>query len=202
MNNNLKMRLTRKRRGTALIELSLVMFPALTILFSVIVVGWQLGNHVRVSQVVRDTGSMYGRGIDFTQTSNQDIVALGLAQGLGLQRGGGTAVMILSQVTWVPQATCTANALAICNGDSHVIKHRIWFGNSAISHGRLGWPTGMDSTGAIPDYLTNTSALATFPFGQVDAGKIVYATEGFFQTPSFSFPGLTTAPSVYAVVFF
>ena len=200
-NRRPKMRNNRKRKGAAIVEFTLVMFPSLVLLFSVIVVGLQLSQQVRSSQVVRDTGSMYGRGIDFTQSVNQDVVVR-LAQGLGLQKVGGTAVVVMSQVTWLPQATCTAASLNPCNGDSHVITQRLTIGNTAVSHGRIGWPSGMDSQGVIANYMTNGSAVATFPYGQLVTGEFAYITEGYFQTPSFSFPGFSTAPGVYSMAIY
>jgi hypothetical protein len=192
------MRLNRKRKGAAVVEFTLVMFPTLVLLFSTIVVGLQLSQQVRASQVVRDTGSMYGRGIDFSQGINQDVVVR-LAQGLGLQRTGGTAVVTLTQVTWLPQATCTANSLSPCNGNQHVITHRWTIGNTSVSNSRLGSPSGMNGEGVITNYMQNASAVATFPFGQLADKEFAYVTEGYFQTPTFSFPGFSTAPGVYAM---
>jgi Flp pilus assembly protein TadG len=195
------MRQNRKRSGIAAIEFALVITPSLVLLFSVIVVGLQLSQQVRASQVVRDTGSMYGRGINFTQSINQQVVVR-LAQGLGLQQTGGTAVVILSQVTWLPQATCTAASLNPCNGDSHVITQRLTIGNTSVSPGRLGSPTGMDANGNVTNYMTNSTAVASFPFGQLTTGEIAYVTESYFQTPSFSLPGFSTSPGVYAMAIY
>ncbi len=195
------MRNNRKRKGAAVVEFTLVMFPSLVLLFSVVVVGLQLSQQVRAAQVTRDTGSMYGRGIDFTQSINQDVVVR-LAQGLGLQKTGGTAVVILTQVTWLPQTTCTASALNPCNGNSHVMTQRLSIGNTSVKASRLGTPTGMNSEGNITNYMTNASAVATFPFGQLVTGEFAYVTEAYFQTPSFSFPGFTTAPSVYSMAIY
>ena len=192
------MRNTRKRRGAAVVEFTLVMFPSLVLLFSVIVVGLQLSQQVRASQVARDTGSMYGRGIDFTQAINQDVVVR-LAQGLGLQRTGGTAVVLLTQVTWLPQSTCTTAGLNPCNGDTHVMLQRLSIGNTSVKTSRLGTPTGMNSEGVITNYMTNASAVANFTFGQLVTGEFAYVTEAYFQTPNFTFPGFTTSPGVYAM---
>jgi TadE-like protein len=192
------MRVDRKRKGVAIVEFALVMLPMLMLLFSVIVVGLQLSQQVRASQVARDTGSMYGRGIDFTQSINQDVVVR-LAQGLGLQKTGGTAVILLSQVTWLPQSTCTTASLNPCNGDSHVITQRLTIGNTSVRTSRLGTPTGMNSEGVITNYMQNGSAVATFTFGQLVTGEFAYVTEAFFQTPSFTFPGFSTANGVYAM---
>jgi len=197
----LRSRSRRGRRGAAVVEFTLVMFPSLVLLFSVVVVGLQLSQQVRASQVARDTGSMYGRGIDFTQSINQDVVVR-LAQGLGLQKTGGTAVVYLSQVTWLPQSTCTAAALSPCNGNSHVMLQRLSIGNTSVTSSRLGTPTGMNSEGVITNYMQNASAVATFSYGQLVTGEFAYVTEAYFQTPSFSFPGFSTAPGVYALAIY
>ena len=191
----------RPRRGAAIVEFTLIMFPSIVLLFSVIIVGLQLSQQIRASQVVRDAGSMYGRGIDFTHSINQDI-AVRLAQGLGLSKTGGTAILIFSQVTWLPQATCTAASINPCNGNQHVITHRLTIGNTSVSHGRLGWPNSPDAAGNVNDYMTNTTAVATFPFGQLESGETAYVTEAYFETPSFTFPGFATAPGVYAIALY
>ena len=183
------MRISGKSKGIAVVEFTLVMFPMLMLLFSVIVVGLQLSQQVRASQVARDTGSMYGRGIDFTQSINQDVVVR-LAQGLGLQKTGGTAVILLSQVTWLPQSTCTTANLNPCNGDTHVMTQRLTIGNTSVRTSRLGTPTGMNSEGVITNYMQNGSAVATFTFGQLVTGEFAYMTEAFFSDARLYIPRL------------
>ena len=195
------MRKSRKTRGVAIVEFALVMFPSLVLLFSVIVVGLQLSQQVRAAQVSRDAGSMFGRGINFTQAVNQDVVVR-LAQGLGLQRTGGTGVVILSQVTWLPQSTCTTANLNPCNGNTHVITQRLTIGNTSVSPGRLGSPIGMDANGMVANYMTSPTAVATFPYGQLAAGEVAYVTEAYFQTPTFALPGFSTAPGVYTMAIY
>ena len=56
----------RRRRGTAIIELGLIIFPLVILLFGVTIVGIQLGQSVRAAQITRDAASMYVRGIDFS----------------------------------------------------------------------------------------------------------------------------------------
>ena len=112
---------------------------------------------------------------------------------------GGTAVVLLSQVTWLPQSTCTTANLNPCNGNTHVITQRLTIGNTSVRPSRLGTPMGMNSEGVIPNYMQNGSAVATFTFGQLVTGEFAYVTEAYFQTPSFTFPGFSTADGVYAM---
>jgi hypothetical protein len=84
-------------------------------------------------------------------------------------------------VTWIPQSKCTALALSPCNGDKHVIMQRIVIGNSSLRASNLGTPTGMDSQGLVPNYMTAAGAVARFPYMQLDEGQEAYVSECQFK---------------------
>jgi len=191
----------RTQRGTGLIELALIIFPLILLLFGVTVVGLQLGQSVRAAQITRDAASMYVRGLDFTLDGNQDLLVR-LAQGMGLARSGGNGVVIFSKVTWVPQAECTASGLVPCNGDRHVITQRVVVGNSSLRASALGAPDSAGPDGLVLDYMQNPSAIATFPYMQLHAGETAYVTEGYFDTPDINFPGYQSAPGVYTIALY
>jgi hypothetical protein len=191
----------RQQRGTSLIELGLIIFPLLLILFGVTVIGLQLGQSVRGAQITRDAASMYVRGIDFTLDANQDLLVR-LAQGMGLAKTGGKGVLIFSKVTWVSQAQCLAANLNPCNGDQHVIMQRVVVGDPTLRVSSLGTPNSGDSNGFVLDYMTNAAAVATFPYMQLNAGEVAYVTEGFFDTPEITMPGYTTQAGVYTVALY
>jgi hypothetical protein len=191
----------RRRRGTAIIELGLIMFPLVILLFGVTVIGIQLGQSVRGAQITRDAASMYVRGIDFSLDANQDLLVR-LAQGMGLAKVGGKGVMIFTKVTWVTQAECNDAGLTPCNGDRHVMTHRVIVGDASLHTSALGTPDSAEPSGIILDYMQNPAAIATFPYMQLRPGEDAYVTEGFFDTPEVNFPGLHRDAGVYTIALY
>jgi hypothetical protein len=201
------MKRNRRKRGTALIEFGLIIFPLILTLFGVTVIGLQLGQSVRGSQITRDAASMYVRGIDFSLESNQDLLVR-LAQGMGLAKTGGKGVMIFSKVTWITQAECTAAGLSPCNGDRHVITQRIVVGDPSLRTSALGSPDSADASGLIVDYMQNPSAIVTNDFAlqpldlDLNPGDVAFVTEGFFDTPEIKIPGFEHDPGVYTMALY
>jgi hypothetical protein len=164
---------------------------------------------VQTVQVSRDTAHMYARGIDFSQTANQNI-AVALAPNSGMTTTGGNGVIVLSQIRQVYLADCTAAAVAGCtNLGQAVFSNQIVIGNSALSASRFGTPPPaiVDSTGniAASDYLTNTADVATGFSSVLSAagltladGDVVYMSETYLSTPNLSFLGTQASNGVYA----
>jgi hypothetical protein len=164
---------------------------------------------VEIVQVSRDVGHMYARGVDFSQTANQNI-AVQLATGTTMTTTGGNAVMILSQITQVYQADCTAAGVSSCtNLNQTVVVNRIVFGNSSLKASQFGTPAAsiVNSSGniAASDYLQNTTAVAAGFAALLSAagitlvdGDVAYLDETYFQTPSLSFLPSAAAQGVYA----
>lgn len=134
-------------------------------------------------QLARDAGHMYARGLDFSQAGNQTILAnVGSTLGLSTTAGSGSAVVILSALTYVDNAACVAGGAAT-NGVANsnctnlgkwVFTQRLTIGNSSVRTGNIGSPvtTGASNvkvtvdptTGriSITDYVTKSGAVATF----------------------------------------
>ena len=102
-----------RERGNALIEFAALSIVIIPLLFGTVGVGINLGTMVQAVQVSRDVAHMYARGIDFSQTANQNI-AVALAPNSEMTPTSGQGVIILSQIRQVYQADCTAAALATC----------------------------------------------------------------------------------------
>lgn len=179
-----------------MVELGFVIFPLLLCLFGVTVVGLQLGQSVRSSQITRDAASMYVRGVDFTKGPNQDLLVR-LAQGMGLAKTGGKGVMIFSRVTWISQQQCSDAGLSPCNGDRHVVTQRVVVGDGSLRTSALGTPPNIDAQGFVLDYMTDPAAIANFPQMQLAAGETAFVTEGFFNTPEITLPGFHSDAGVY-----
>lgn len=183
------------------LEFAILMLAVTPLLLGVVVIGLSLGRSVQVAQIGRDAGSMYVRGVDFSQSANQQILVR-LGGGLGMTANGGNGVVILSQVTYIASNGCTLP----CNAGQYVVVQRIIVGNSSLSTSRFG-PAGgvtLDSEGNVANYMTDSNAIAT-GFGSlltVNPGEFAYVSEVYFPSPQFDFPGFSTGTGVYARAFY
>ena len=197
----------RRQRGNELIEFALVATLLLPLLFGTVVVGLNLGRSIQVTQVSRDAGHMYARNVDFSAPANQALIER-LAQGLDIHATGGSGVVILSTVTFIGQAQCTAAGLssgACANLNYPVIINRIVIGNSSARSSAFGAPNPelIDGSGNVDDYMTNTSARAD-GFNSVLAlqpGDLAYVSEVFASSSSYGMPGYQTTGVYCRTVF-
>jgi hypothetical protein len=198
----------KNRRGVSSLEFafsSLVMVP---LLLGTGVTGINMIRTLQTVQLARDAGHMYGRGIDFSQPGNKTILAnIGSDLGLTTTAGQGTAVVILSALTYVDRNACAALGLVDTNGNPTgactnytrwVFTQRIVIGNSTVRTSNYGspvtsGPTGVtvnSTTGKITptDYVTKAGAVATFsginPYSVVNgnvsglpSGQVLYLAE-------------------------
>jgi len=172
----------RNRRGVSAIEFAFSTLVIVPLLLGTGATGINLVRTLQVVQLARDAGSMYGRGVDFSQPGNKTILAnVGADLGLSTTAGSGSAVVILSALTYVDKNACATvgavdgggNPTAACtNYQKWVFTQRIVIGNSAIRSSNYGspltsGPTGVaidSSTGKISqsDYITKAGAVANF----------------------------------------
>jgi Flp pilus assembly protein TadG len=139
------MRVSRKNRresGTAALEFALVAMPILLTLIGVVVVGINLARSVEVGQICRDADSMYVRGVDFSQTAAQNLLAQ-MGQNMNLQTGSSSSgLIILSEVQYVPTPIgCTGSA---CTAGSYKLMQRQIIGNTSLPG------THFSTAGSIP----------------------------------------------------
>lgn len=190
---------TRKRRGNAIVELGLLAMPMAMLLMGTVVIGLNLGRSIQAAQVNRDAGSMFVRGIDFSATFNRNIL-IRLGQGLGLANTGGKGVVYFSKVTWIPQSRCQALSLNPCNENKHVIVQRLVIGDPSLRTSTLGTPNSvLDAKGLLSDYMTNTSAIAYFPWMQLAENEFAFVAETYFDSPDFDMPGFHENTGVYNI---
>jgi hypothetical protein len=177
-------------------------------------------------QLARDVGHMYGRGLDFSQPGNQTIVGnLGSSLGLSTTAGSGSAVVILSALTYVDNAACKAagavdlhgNPSGCTNLGKWVFTQRLEIGNPSVRTGNVGSPvtsgTGKvtvdPTTGkiSVTDYVTKTGAVATFnsinPYANVNgnvsglpSGQFLYIAEA--AATAFSMPPFVGPHATYS----
>src|SRR5579875_3756617 len=85
----------QNERGTAVVEFAFCFALFWVPLFlGSIVIGFNLIRAVQVTQVCRDAGHMYAGGIDFSQSTYQNLF-VSLAIGLNMSTNGGNGVEIL-----------------------------------------------------------------------------------------------------------
>ena len=217
---------TQYRRGSTIVEFTVVMPCVVVLFFGVVGIGIMMGRYSQAVQVARDIAHMYANGVDFSQTSNQNIVIQQLAAGTGMTATGGNGVVILSQIQTVYTADCTAAAVSPCtNQGLPVFTQRIVFGNSSLRTSNYGTPSStiLDSSGNITQsvYMSNSNssvrttgfesaldsavqrATGTAPTPPAQAqGEIAYVVEVCFTYPDVAFLGWSTAGGAYASFIF
>jgi len=168
------------KRGSAIIEFALSLLVLMPLFLGTGAVGINLVRTLETVQLARDAGHMFARNVDFSQTGNQTILAtIGTGLGLSATPGQGTAVVILSGLTYVDANTCvgantangTGNQPTCTNLGQWVFTQRLEIGNTSLKTSDFGSPltTGpngvtLDSQGkiSIGQYGTKSGAVATF----------------------------------------
>lgn len=212
----------QRQSGSMILEFAVVAPCLVMLFFGTVGLGIMLGRYIQAEFACRDIAHMYSDGIDFTQTTPQNIIVQQLAAGTGITATGGSGVVILSQVMTVYQADCNASGLgSTCtNLGLPVFIQRIYVGNSTLHSSAFGTPTStlMDSEGNISPsvYITNSDAsVRTSGFEAVldsanvlaggsgtppaeGQGDVVYVVETYFPYPDIGFLGWSTAGGTYA----
>ncbi len=207
-------------RGSTLLEFAIVIPSLVLLYFGTVGLGLMMGRYIQALQTCRDIAHMYSDGIDFTQSTPQNIIVQQLAAGTGMTTTGGNGVVILSQVQTPYSADCVAAGISPCtNQGVPVFTQRIVVGNSALLTSPFGTPSAgiLNSSGNISPnvYLSNSDAsVRTTGFEQIldtaaaaaggsstppaqAQGDIAYVVEVFFQYPDLGFLGWSTAGGAY-----
>jgi hypothetical protein len=170
----------QKQRGVSIIEFALSLLVLMPLFLGTGAVGINLIRTQQTVQLARDAGHMFARGVDMSQAGNQAILAtIGSGLGLSATAGQGTAVVILSGLTYVDANTCvaanqangTGSAPTCTNLGQWVFTQRLEIGNTGLKTSDFGSPltTGpngvtLDSQGKISlgQYGTRSGAVAQF----------------------------------------
>lgn len=196
----------RKEQGHSILEFALVALPTVTMLLGVVVIGIDLGRSDQVQEICRDADSMYVRGIDFSQTGNQqELVRLG--SNMNLQISGGSGLVTLSLVTFIPDPSCGSPPATNCTIGKSVLMQRNIFGNTTLpgTHYPTAGAVTYDSQGNVANYSTDPNAVignfVTAAF-QLHPNEVSYVAETYFQTSDVSMGGFQSNPGIYAQSFF
>jgi len=213
----MKPTMKRKRssqRGSTIVEFAIVTPCLVLFFFGAIGVGIMMGRYIQTVYTCRDIAHMYVNGVDFTQTTNQNIVTQQLASGIGMTANGGNGVVILSRIITVYRADCDAAGYAgstCTNINQAVITQRITIGNSSLRSSNFGTRTStlMDAKGNISNsvYLPGTdasvlaqgfTALMTAAGKTQQQGEAAWVAEVFFTYPDIGFLGTNASGGAYA----
>ena len=91
------LRARRHNAGDALVEFAISLPFLVMMAIGTFAVGVNVDRHLTVSQLIRNAGNMYGRGVDFSLSQNQDLL-LQAATGMQMTTTGGLGVIYLSTV--------------------------------------------------------------------------------------------------------
>jgi hypothetical protein len=216
---------SENRRGGASVEFAFALLVLLPLLLGSGVTGANLIRTLQIVQLARDAGHMYARNIDFSLPGNQKML-IQVGQDLGLSTSGGSAVVILSNLTYVDKNACAAagavdwsgNPTSACtNYTKWVFTQRLVIGNAAVKTSNYGSPLTSGptavvvdpTTGRIPlaDYVKKTGAVAQFsainPYAVVGgvaqglpSGQSLYLAEA--AATGFSMPPFVSNAVTYA----
>ena len=198
----------RNERGNNILEFALIAMPTVIVMLGVVVLGIDLARSVEVAQVARDGGAMFVRGLDFSQSGNQQVLVR-IAGPLNLQLTGGNGLASMSKITFIPDASCgkpTDSSYPDCTVGKNVLMQRIIFGNTALpgTHYLTAGNVTLDSQGNVANYAADPNAVisnftATL---QLKPLEVSYVTEVFFQTPDVNMQGFLNNTGVYSQAFF
>ncbi|PWU06899.1 MAG: hypothetical protein C5B51_11150 [Terriglobia bacterium] len=222
---------SRNRRGVSSIEFAFCMLILLPLLLGTGVTGIDMILTLQTVQLARDVGHMYARDVNFAQPGNMTIVGnLGSSLGLSTTPGSGTAVVILSALTYVDVNACAAvgavdgngNPTSACtNYQKWVFTQRVLIGNQNVRSSNYGSPITSGPTGVTvdpvtgkitqSDYVKKAGAVANFsgvnPYqvinGQAQglpSGQVLYLAEA--GATGFNMPPFVSNATTYSFNFF
>jgi hypothetical protein len=182
----------RPRRGSAIVEFVLAAALIYTpLILGTMVIGMNLIRAIQVTQLNRDAGHMFARGVDFSLAPNRAILQQ-IAGGLDLTANG-KSVVILSQIEKVDCGSCN-------NKDVAVFTRQIVLGNASLRASRYGTPPTI-SGGIVNDYQNNLAA-RTVNFDPavmaMQTGEIAYVAEAYYRSNELDVPGFMTSTGVSA----
>jgi len=198
-------------RGSSAIEFAFCSLVLMPLLLGGLSVGFNLVRATQVAQFADNAGHQYAYGIDFTQSSAQQLLVT-LATGLNFSLGGGTGEVIFSTVLMVGPNDCSVGGLQPNTGSCPNLNQTVytrWYkvGNTSLYTSTFGAPTTADSTTGIvssSSYLVNTSARANGVTSVMPlaASQSIYLTEVYFSSSDYNLTGFITGSGVYARAIF
>jgi Flp pilus assembly protein TadG len=177
-----------KRSGNALIEFAIVTSLVLVpLLLGAAYIGVYLIAAIEVTQLTRDAGHMFARGVDFSTTQNKNML-LHLGSNMNITTSGGDGVVVLSQIKYLGATECPTGCTNINNA---VFVRRLTVGNTSLYNSKFGDPGGVDgASGFVNDYRNNAGAVATgiTALLSMQDGDEAFVAEGYLNKPNITIP--------------
>lgn len=205
----------RRQKGSFLLEMAIVSWILLYMLIGTFQMGLMLVRAIQAGEVCRNANVLEVRGIDLSQTTNQQLL-LRTAPSLGIATSGwspsstGTGLIILSQIYDVGPLMCSQGVsnfdgtTATCpNLGSYVISMRINIGNtSSYGPSQMGTPSSTPaSNGFISDanvctVTGNVANSAVSGWVTLSADQYTWVAEVFADSKSFNLFPWFQAPTI------
>jgi len=213
-------KLAGSREGQSIIEFA-ISLPFLVLMsMGTFAVGMMIDRHLTLTQVVRNGGNMFARGIDFSSSQNKKFI-ISAATGLELKLDGtGRSAVYFSKLTRVPaNAVCdTGSGPRNCaNNGKVVIQERYIIGKTSQANmaSKLGMPTlFLDDSGQpaaegehsdhfdLPDAVATGAPAAIAGPGGILENEQIYVVEILHEPLSLSFSGIFSPAMIYTRGFF
>lgn len=198
------------RRGQSVIEFA-VALPFLVLMsVGTFAVGMIIDRHLTLGQLVRSSGNMYARGIDFQVGSNNRQFLIDAASGMDLQLSGGKSALYMTLLTRVPAATtCSVGSP---NAGLIVIAQRFSLGDTTSNskmHSQLGMPANLQYDGNHADFICDADAVVSAPpaalsdaTNGMQENEFVYVVEAIHRPQTIAFQGIFAPEYMYSRAFF
>jgi hypothetical protein len=185
---------SENERGSAFVEFAFSTLVWVPLLLGLIGIGTELIREIEVTQVCRDAAHMSAYGVDFTQSSSQQLILQAAPSTLGLAQTGGNGAIILSTIRMISEADCQSGNLsdqACTNLNQAVFQSQIVIGNSQSYQSSFGTPNA--STVSQSTMLTSPSErvpliLQFLP--SMTAGQTAYVGEVFLNNSDLAWTGI------------
>ena len=186
-------RLWRDRRGQAIAEFALSLPFLILISVGTFALGVVIDRHLTVTQLVRNAGNMYARGVDFTLVQNKELL-LKAADGMEMTVDGGQGVIYLSTVILSQEGD---------NEGDPVVSERIVISNAGLHDSAVAMPTTILPNGEVVDYDNDANAVASLPPGvELFGNERIYVAETFHDPRNLAFEGIFVPQGLYSAAFF
>jgi Flp pilus assembly protein TadG len=187
----------RNEKGNAYIEFVLVAsFFFVPVILGLITVGIAVIRNYQVNQLTRDVGHMMAKGVNFSQQTNQNLVANDLANGLSLQANSGNVTGSTSGNGALVLSTFESltSSCSCVNAGHVVVVNRIVIGNNTLYTSPFGSPAALDGSGNVENYTTDTGAQADNVSSVITiaSGGLAYMAEGDFAFKDLGVVGFIT----------
>jgi len=206
----------RRQKGNFLIEMAIVSWVLLYMLIGSFQMGLMLVRAIQAGEICRNANVLEIRGIDLSQSQNQQLV-LRTAPSLGLNQSGswvpsttGAGVLILSQVYYVGPLECS-NGISSWDGTSatcpnenqYVIAMRITIGNTNQGSSIVGNPSstpGSNGFMTANQICTVTGNVAASTFSNVltlTADQYTWVAEIYANSDAYNLFPWMRSPTIY-----